>query len=51
MPETSRHRKIEIAKIMVDLAKETAVPQGVKNYEICNYEKLKNGQNTETRTF
>ncbi len=30
MSETSRHRKAEIAKIMVGLAKETAVPQGVK---------------------
>ena len=30
MPRTSRHRKIEIAKMMVNLAKETAVPQGVR---------------------
>ena len=30
MPETSRRRRIEIIKIMIDSAKETTVPQGVK---------------------
>ena len=39
MTATSRYRRVEIAKMMVDLAKEIAVPQGVKNYEICDYKK------------
>ena len=30
MLKTSRHRKIEIAKMMIELAKETVAPQGVK---------------------